>query len=315
MVQVSVILPTYNRAAFIVEAIDSVLAQSFRDVELIVVDDGSTDDTPQRVEQISDPRLIYIRQPNRGRSNARNHALGLAKGKYIAFLDSDDFYLPGKLELQVDFLENHPDIGMVYTSASCIDEHGDLLPFTYHASASGDIYEDIAFFQPVTITLPTVMVRREIIAEAGSFDTKMDRFEDTDMWRRISKLTLVEGLPELTCKLRTHSDNTLASQNPDKIISSIDYYVGKVLREDRKISRDRMKRKISQLYLYYARAMAKVPGWRMKALYLTARAVYFWPPYFLKPILYPPYMLARKIYYHTIYFMYLAYKRIRRRRG
>lgn len=103
--RVSVVIPTYNRAQFIASAIESVLTQTFGDFELIVVDDGSTDRTSEIVTSISDPRLVFVRQDNAGRSTARNRALALAKGAYIAFLDSDDLYLPGKLALQIQYMD------------------------------------------------------------------------------------------------------------------------------------------------------------------------------------------------------------------
>ena len=160
---VSVIIPTFNRAEFICSAIKSVLKQTYSDFELIVVDDGSTDDTGLRVRQLNDSRLKYIWQPNHGRSHARNRAILEAKGSFIAFLDSDDLYLPEKLALQVDYFNQHPEVSMIYTSAYCINEAGNRLPETYEATVSGHIYQDIAFFRPVTITLPTVMVRRKVL--------------------------------------------------------------------------------------------------------------------------------------------------------
>lgn len=278
MPRVSVIIPTFNRRDYITASIQSVLQQTFLDFEIIVVDDGSTDGTADLVAAISDERLVYIHQENRGRSAARNRALSIARGEYFAFLDSDDLYLPGKLAMQVAYLDKHPTVGMIYTSAFCIDADGNDLPQRYEASVSGKIYEDIAFFRPVTITLPTVMVRKHLFDQAGGFDEQMHRFEDTDMWRRFSKVTDIHALPVETCQLRTHEDNLLAAQDPDKLIESIEYYAAKVRREDTDIPAGVLRRGLGRLYMYYGIAFMTVPGWRTRSFRMLAAAFRSWPP-------------------------------------
>lgn len=275
--KVSVIIPTYNRAQFIGAAIESVIEQSFQDFEIIVVDDGSTDNTEQLVGMMIDPRLHYIRQENRGRSNARNRALKLAKGKYIAFLDSDDLYLPNKLELQLNYMEQNPHVFMIYTSAFCIDEDENLLTDKYEASVSGWIYKKIAFFTPVTITLPTVMLRREVFDKVGNFDEKMQRFEDTDMWRRISKYFYIGAMSEPTCRLRTHSDNSLAAQDPHKIEAALSYYAGKIFKEDKTVNFFLRSKGVSGMYLYYAQALMTNAVWASMGRKLLLCSIYYWP--------------------------------------
>ncbi len=272
-------IPTYNRAQFISSAIESVLTQTFTGFELIVVDDGSIDETSGIVASIRDPRLIFIQQGNAGRSNARNRALALARGKYIAFLDSDDLYLPGKLALQVEYMDEHPEAGMIYTSACCIDAQGNDLPEKYEAKRSGRIYPDIAFFRPVTITLPTVVVRREIFKQVGGFDERMSRFEDTDMWRRVSKVTDIHAIDVDTCKLRTHGENGLRAQDPDQIVSSIEYYSNKILREDTDVSAWRVRQGLGGLNYYYGRALMTVRGWEAQSWKLFRKSLQYWPFY------------------------------------
>ncbi|MBB4522297.1 glycosyltransferase family 2 protein [Rhizobium leguminosarum] len=278
---ISVIIPTYNRSSFIGEAIDSVLRQTFGDFELIVIDDGSTDGTGEIVRGFEDNRLLFIQQKNAGRSAARNRAIEIARGRYIAFLDSDDTYLQDKLERQVEFMEKHPEIGMIYTSAKCIDAEGNILKnHVYIASVSGQIYHQVAFFRPVTITLPTVMLRREVLDTVGGFDEEMERFEDTDLWRRVSKRYEVGALTYSTCLLRTHDDNTLRTQNPVKIANAIEYYVEKIFREDADMDSDFLKEGASRLYEYYGLAFMTVPAWRRQGLTLLRKSVEFSPKRF-----------------------------------
>jgi glycosyltransferase involved in cell wall biosynthesis len=257
--RVSVIIPTFNRAGYIGDALRSVLSQTYKNLEVIVVDDGSTDDTERIIGTISDSRLHYKRQIKSGRSRARNRALSLARGEYIAFLDSDDLYLPGKIELQVAYLDTHPAVKMIYTSAYCIDAGGELLEEKYEATVSGMIYEKIAFFVPVTITLPTVMVRKEIFCHVGGFDEDMDRFEDTDMWRRVSRYSRIDAVPEYTCKLRTHAGNSLMNQDPVEIASALEYYASKILQEDQEVSLRIREKGLATLYGYYSKALKTVP--------------------------------------------------------
>lgn len=256
---VSIIIPTYNRALYIMECINSVLQQTYKNIEVIVVDDGSNDNTHELIKTISDPRLHYIYQNHSGRSIARNLAILRSKGKFIAFLDSDDMYLPNKVELQVNYLQSHPGTGMVYTSAHCISATGELFDGEYIANTSGLLYEKVAFFLPVTITLPTVMTYRYILDHVGYFDEEMYRFEDTDLSRRISKSYRIDAMPNYTCKLRTHADNSILSQNPQAICTALKYYANKILNEDNEYSIALRKNGLSKLYSYYSAAILTIP--------------------------------------------------------
>ncbi len=274
---VSIIIATFNREKLLKEAIESVLVQTYSDYELLIIDDGSIDNTQTMVQSFDSPKIKYIYQKNKGRSAARNVGLNLAKGKYITFLDSDDLYLPNKLMTQVNYLDAHPHVGMIYTSAYCMDEDGNKLAHHYKADASGSIYKKIAFFMPVTITLPTVMVRQNIIRQVGGFDEKMYRFEDTDMWRRLSKITHIHAIDEFSCKLRTHQDNQLLSQNPIEIIKALHYYSNKILDEDKEIHWLTKYRGIGILYHHYANAFFRVPEWHQHGKELLQYAYRYWP--------------------------------------
>jgi len=146
--KVSVIIPSYNRARYLEASIDSVLSQTFTDIELIVIDDGSTDNTKEVVQQYGN-KVIYEYIPNSGVAGARNHGMKMARGEYIAYLDSDDLYYPNKVELQVSFLDKFKDAGMVYTEFSGFDdknfsEYRHLKKYHKSAYLTGALsYEDI----------------------------------------------------------------------------------------------------------------------------------------------------------------------------
>ena len=122
MPEVSVVLPMYNVARFVREAAESVLTQSWRDLELIAVDDGSTDSTAREIEEIGDSRVVLLRQNHRGPAAARKTALGCARGRYIAFVDGDDVWLPGKLEQDVAYLDADPEANLVFSTMRMVDE-------------------------------------------------------------------------------------------------------------------------------------------------------------------------------------------------
>ena len=279
MPTVSVIIPTYNRASMLREAIQSVLDQTYSDFEIIVVDDGSTDDTRKIVNAFFDKRIRYVFQENRGRSNARNHAFALAQGKYIAFLDSDDLFLPGKLEKQVAALEKEPGFGMVYSSAICTDEQGkEIPPFMYKATASGMIYRKVAFYIPLTIILPTVVMRAEVLSQVGGFDEKMERFEDTDMWRRVARRYPILAIREPLCRIRRHSDNELANQDPENIMRALEYYINKVFNEDKDESLIFRKRGAARFYLRYGLAVILLNPERLaSARGFLVHSIKHWP--------------------------------------
>jgi glycosyltransferase involved in cell wall biosynthesis len=202
MPKVSVIIPTYNRASLLRHAIESVLGQTYDDYELIIVDDGSTDNTAEVVARNSSDKIIYVHQQNRGRSAARNHGIRIATGEYIAFLDSDDMFLSAKLESQVKVLDDNPAIGLVYSHAKNVDENGDFLAYHYEGDFSGRIYPEMLFIKNNLITTPTVMVRASILSEVGGFDETLHICEDLDLWRRIARCHEVAQIPTALALIR-----------------------------------------------------------------------------------------------------------------
>jgi len=180
---VSVIIPTYNRGWILQEAIDSVLDQDFSDFELIVVDDGSNDNTREILGAYRD-RITVLRQPNRGVSAARNRGINEAAGQLIAFLDSDDLWLPGKLSTQVGFFEDNADAVINQTQEIWIRNGQRVNPKKRHHKFSGMIFERSLAL--CLVSPSAVMIKKSLFEAVGGFDENLPACEDYDLWLRIS---------------------------------------------------------------------------------------------------------------------------------
>ncbi len=179
---VSIIIPAYNAVKYIKEAVDSALGQTHKNIEVIVVDDGSTDSTKKILEPyIAARKIIYIYQTNKGLAGARNAGIKNSSGKYIAFLDADDLFLPEKVAEQVGILEKNAGYGVCYSDLLHFDEKGNVYHHRYKYP-SGDVLEPLLRKQ--LINPLTVMARRDLFEKYGYFDEKLRRSEDWDMWLR-----------------------------------------------------------------------------------------------------------------------------------
>lgn len=186
---VSVVIPAYNAAWCVGRAIDSVLAQDFRDYELIVVDDGSTDDTPAVLASYGD-RIRVVRKPNGGMSSARNAGISEARGEFIAFLDADDWWLPGKLAKQASLHQARPEIGFSSTTARVQDEAGCLLNmWTCEADESPILYQLFESNAGIPGGSSALMVRRELLGQTGGYDETLGGVEDGDLWMRLAAVS------------------------------------------------------------------------------------------------------------------------------
>ncbi|MDY6952178.1 MAG: glycosyltransferase, partial [Thermodesulfobacteriota bacterium] len=182
MPTVSVVIPSYNRALFLKEAIDSVLAQGFEDFEVIVVDDGSTDTTNALLA--SCPRVFVVTQDRLGVSAARNAGIARAAGRFLAFLDSDDLWLPEKLAAQIAFFERHPQALICQTEEIWIRDGVRVNPKMRHSKPSGMIFE--RSLELCLVSPSAVMMRRDLIDKVGWFDETLPACEDYDLWLRIA---------------------------------------------------------------------------------------------------------------------------------
>jgi glycosyltransferase involved in cell wall biosynthesis len=190
---VSVIIPVFNGAGYIEKAIESVLTQTYQDLELIIVDDGSNDDTANIVKSYEDDRIIYIFQKNSGVSAARNLGIQVSRAKFIAFLDSDDWWLPTKLEKQLECFKTFPEAGFIYCATNVVDRLGNLEAYL-PTKPNGQILDILLMgnFAPPS----TVITRRVVLENAGFFDENLPVAEDWDLWLRIGALYSLASVPE-----------------------------------------------------------------------------------------------------------------------
>ena len=186
---VSVVIPAYNAGPYIAQAVESVLSQTYPHIECIVVDDGSTDDTRQRLTPYMD-RIRYIWQENQERSAARNRGIEIAVGEYVAFLDADDWWHPAKVEKQVSALEMNPSVGLTYTWMQCVSASGKPLDIISDQEIGllrkEDVFPKLFLGKHLTGAGSTILVRRECVERVGGFDTKLAGPEDWEFPLRVA---------------------------------------------------------------------------------------------------------------------------------
>ncbi len=194
---ITVVLPTYNRAGRAERAVRSALAQTHDDLDLVVVDDGSTDDTVARLEAIADPRLRVLRHAaNRGAQAARNTGVAAATGEFVAWLDSDDVWHPDKLRRQLALFEaGGPELGTVYCWYAFVDDRGEVLDVG-RPEARGWVFDQL-LHTSWTGTSSTVVTRRSLLREAGPFDETLPSAQDWDMCLRLARLGRFDLVPEV----------------------------------------------------------------------------------------------------------------------
>lgn len=181
---VSVVIASYNYASFLPFALESALGQSYGNIEVIVVDDGSTDDTPQVVERyLSDPRLRYVRQENAGQPKTKNRGIAESRGEFIAFLDADDIWMPDKLDRQMPLFAD-AQVGVVYCRRTWMDEQGGALPGNERTLRRGFVLDYI--FIDNFICFSSSVVRRNLLTEYGAFDENLPMGIDYDLWVRLA---------------------------------------------------------------------------------------------------------------------------------
>ena len=206
MVNVSVIIPAYNGDRYIRDAIASVFAQSYTDYELIIVDDGSTDETAQIIKNYGD-RINYISQSNQGVAQARNTGLAAAQGKYIAFLDQDDFFYPNKLSRQVKLMEQNPRLGMIGSGWDIVNAQGEAIDIVRPWDESRELnIKDIIIWKPVF--LGAMLFSHAWLKQTNGFDANLEQTPDVDLVLRLSAIGCpAYWLKDATVGYRQHESN------------------------------------------------------------------------------------------------------------
>jgi glycosyltransferase involved in cell wall biosynthesis len=202
---VSIIIPTYNRSAFLPRAIESIRAQTFPEWELLIVDDGSTDDTSAVVASFTDRRIAYLRKEHSGVSASRNAGIRVARGPWISFLDSDDYWQPGKLERQINTLVREPQYRVAFTNEIWIRRGVRVNQRKLHRKYGGWIFHRCI---PLCIISPSsVLMHRDILSQEGLFDETLAVCEDYELWLRIAAHRPIRFLDEpLIVKTGGHDD-------------------------------------------------------------------------------------------------------------
>lgn len=217
---VTVVIPSYNRAQYIGETIESVFAQTYYNIEIIVIDDGSTDNTEEAVAKYV-PRVRYVKQENAERGASRNHGLRLANGEFIVFLDSDDLLLPDKIEEDLILFKENPSIGLVYTDILIIDAEGNPIKQIKRPGYAGKITEKL--LEDNFISIGAHLIRTQLVRDIGGFreERQLSGSEDWEMWVRLSTITEFAYLSRATAKIRTHLANTM--NNAEGMSRSMNY--------------------------------------------------------------------------------------------
>lgn len=217
---VSIIVPCYNHEAYIEACIDSVLRQTYPNTELIVIDDGSTDDSPRILEGLHRQHgFHYERQSNMGFARTLNKAIGMASGKYVAYIGSDDIMMPDKTEKQVAFLESRSDIAVCGGNIIAIDAEGNELPKQKSPPYRELDFADIFLGKKPGIAAPTAMIRKEVLDKEGGYDPSI-ALEDMYMWLKLTyRGYKIAGLDSVLLYYRKHPSNTY--KNYEYMVSNL----------------------------------------------------------------------------------------------
>lgn len=209
---VSIIVPTYNGSKWVAETINSLLSQSWQNIQLVIVDDCSTDDTVATIEAIDDPRIVLVStDTNSGIGPARNRALREATGKYVAFCDHDDLWLPEKLSRQIRFLEDNPDLGMAYSDVYYMldEERTEQTLFEERPPKRGAVFD--VLLESNFIPNMTTVARRDCIQDIGDFTSDNMLSEDLDYWLRFAAKYSIDYVDAPLAYHRRHANNQSAS--------------------------------------------------------------------------------------------------------
>lgn len=248
---VSIIIATYNRSSYIVEAIDSVLQQTYDNWELIIIDDGSTDNTKEVINKyINDRNVFYYYQDNTKQAGALNTGLQYVKGEWVAFLDSDNRWLPNRLSSAIVQINAGAKAGLIYGDIYTIDESGKRISEKNMKRYSGKVTAQLLFDN--FISFNTTLIKKDVLKKINGFNSKLDRAPDYDCWLRASTITNVLYLNEYLAEYRVmddqlSTDKTARFDNNEKTIKRFIVNYGKYL------TKKEIKQGLSAFYLRKSR--------------------------------------------------------------
>ncbi|MCC4831104.1 glycosyltransferase family 2 protein [Shewanella sp. 10N.7] len=244
---VSVIIPTYNRVDLLKKALDSVLNQNYQHIEVVIVDDASTDNTLNFCNSLDDVRISYHRfDSSKGGNYARNFGVQKSRGSIIAFLDDDDEWLPLKLTEQLRILQIQSQVGLVYTGASVVNLEHDL-KYNIVPKERGDLSRSILTYNHIGTT-SSVMMRRSIFEEAGMFDIEMPQLQDYDLWIRVCQICNIEFIDRPLINYYVHTNGTQITTSVDKNKQSIEMIDKKYADLISTLSEKEQKKRFCQRY-------------------------------------------------------------------
>jgi glycosyltransferase involved in cell wall biosynthesis len=270
---VSIVTPAFNRADYLPHTIDSVLAQSYPDFEHIIIDDGSSDGTDELIRGYTDRRIRYFQQANQGQSVARNVGIEASRGEYICFLDSDDLWLPNKLEEQLALFADDPGAGVVYGDKISIDGSGHELHRRNMRRYSGWITGKL--LADNFVSMNTTMTRAELLRQAGGFDASDRYAEDYGLWLRVSLLARFHYSPSYWVYYRIMAGQ-LSSDKITRLAANERLLQQFLADNNHGLQRDEIRQGLSRFYARKARTEA-AGGARRAALRSIARAISYSP--------------------------------------
>jgi len=283
---VSVIIPTYNRANTIIRAIESVLEQTYANIEIIIIDDASGDNTGGIVRGMVNSRIKYIRhETNKGGGAARNTGIDESKGEYVAFLDSDDTWLPEKIEKQVKLFERaDPRVGVIYTGFYRTDED-DRITKQVSPSKKGNLYSRLLEGNFIGTT-SVIMAKRECLKQIGGFNASLPSCQDWDLYIRLSKVCLYDYIPDPLVRFFCGEGHNKITSNKQWVILGHKYIFDKYnISSLPRRSKARHYYYLGTIYIYLIGDLSTAAGYFMKAFVMTCNI------YYLKGIL----LIIRKI--------------------
>ncbi len=253
---VSVVLTSYNHAPYLPQAIESALGQTLREVEIIAIDDASTDGSQEVLRRYADRLRVVLHDTNRGTYATLNEGIALTSAPHIAILNSDDVWLPDKLQKQVAVLESDPRVGLVHTGFLVIDAQGhpiegNPLGIRFHPNPQGDLLAEL-LTRNLFIT-SSVMFRRECVERCGQFEEHLFGMGDWDLWLRIAEHYLIGYVSESVTLYRLHGQNTM-------------YQSARMLADDLWIHEERIRKRIPELLKHDGWHMRRAIGVAMAAL-------------------------------------------------